>query len=57
MRRDGVGAETIAQVAGQPFGETACVDEDDRRGVVADERSKAVVILLPHLVRHHGVER
>jgi len=33
------------------------VDEDERGAVRADQRGDAIVVLLPHLVGHHGFDR
>ena len=57
MRRDRLVAEPLAEVPRDALGHAACVDEDQGRPMGADERRQAVVVFLPHLVRHHGVER
>ena len=57
VRGDGLFAEPLAQVPRQPLGHAARVDEHERRAVRLDELGEAVVVLVPHFVRHHGVER
>ena len=56
MCRYRVVAEPFAEVPRQPFRQAPCVHEHQRRPMRGDERGQAVVVLLPHLVRHHGVE-
>jgi hypothetical protein len=41
----------------QTLGHSTRVDEDEGRPVRLDERGQAIVIFLPHLVRHDGIER
>ena len=57
VRGDGVVAEPVAEVARDALGHAARVDEDQRRAVLGDQLREAVVVLLPHLVRHHRLER
>ena len=57
MRRHGVVAEPFAEVPREPLRHAPCVHEDQRRPMGGDERRQAVVVFLPDLVRHHGVER
>src|SRR4051794_19856188 len=56
MRGDGVFAEAVAEVARDAFGHAARVDENQRRFVFDDELREAVVVVLPHLVRHHRLD-
>ena len=50
-------AEALGEGAGGAFGEPARVREDEGRAVLAGEGSDAVVDLVPHLGRHHRLER
>ena len=56
MRGDGLLAQPLAQVTRRPLGHLSRVDEDQRRLVLGDELGQAVVVLLPHFMRHDGVE-
>jgi hypothetical protein len=56
MRRDRLGAETFAQMFRQTLGQPSRVDEDQRRLVGGDQFRQPVVVLLPDLVRHDGLE-
>src|SRR3954452_22481782 len=56
MRGDGVFAEAVAEVARDAFGHAARVDENQRRFVLDDELREAVVVVLPHLVRHDRLD-
>ena len=47
-------ADPLGQVVGDALGQTARVDEDQRRAVAGDERGEAVVDLGPLLVRRDG---
>ena len=47
-------ADSLGQVMGDALGQTARVDEDQRRAVAGDERGEAVVDLGPLLVRGDG---
>ena len=57
MRGDGLFAKTVGQLARDAFGHAPGVDEHQRRAVVLDEFGQARVNVLPHLVRHHRLER
>ncbi len=57
MRRDRALAEPFAQMPRQALGHPSRVHEDERRPMRRDERREPIVVLLPDLVRHHGVER
>ena len=57
VRRDRVGANPVAQVTCETLGHPTRVDEHERRPVRLDQRREPVVVLLPHLVRHHRFER
>ena len=50
-------AEPLGQMASQAFGHAPGVHEDQRRGVFLDQRCEPIVVLLPHFVRHHRIER
>ena len=56
MRGDGGVAEAIGKVASDALGHPARVDEDERGAVLFDQLRQAVVIVLPHFVRHHRFE-
>ncbi len=53
---DVFGAETVAQVPGQPFRHAPRRDEDQGGIVAEDEFLQAFVDFLPHLVRHDRAE-
>ena len=57
MRGDGLFAETVGELARDAFGHAPGVDEHQRRAVLLDELGQARVNFLPHLVRHHRLER
>ena len=57
MSGDGLFAETVGELARDAFGHAPGVDEHQRRAVVLDELGQARVNVLPHLVRHHRLER
>ena len=57
MRGDGGFAETVGELARDPFGHAPGVDEHQRRAVLRDELGQASVDFRPHLVRHHRLER
>ena len=57
MRSDRVLAEAVAEMAGQALGHAARVHEDERGAMFLDQRGEAVVVLLPHFVRHDRLER
>ena len=57
MCRHRVLAEPLGEMTGHALGHPPSVDEDQRRPVRADQRGQPVVVLLPHLVRHHRFER
>ena len=57
MGGDGLLAETLGELAGDPLRHAAGVDEHQRRAVLLDQRGEAVVDLGPDLVRHHRFER
>src|SRR2546423_13357509 len=57
MRGDRILAEPLAQMARGALRHLARVHEDQRRPVLADQLRQPVVVLLPHLVRHDGIER
>ena len=57
MRGDRILAKPLAQMPRGPLGHLPRVDENQRRPVLGDELREAIVVLLPHLVRHDGVER
>ena len=50
-------AETLAQVPRDAFGQTACIDEHQRRPMRAHEVRNRVVVLRPDLIGHHRFER
>ena len=56
MGGDGALAETLGQLAGDPFRHPAGVDENQRRAVLLDEFRQAGVDLGPDLARHHRLE-
>src|SRR4030095_10955365 len=49
--------DSIAEMARNPFRQAAGVDKNERRSMLANQRGQAIVVLLPNLVRHHGIER
>ena len=51
-----LGPEALAEVHRHALDEPPCVDEHDRRAVLAREGGDAVVDLAPLLVRAHGAE-
>ena len=57
VRRDRLVAEALAQMTRDPFGHAARVDEHERRAMLRNQLGEPVVVLLPHLVRHHRFER
>src|SRR5262245_48797306 len=57
MRGDACFADPVRELAGDAFGHTARVDEDERSAVAFDEFSQPVIDLVPNLGRHHGFER
>ena len=57
VRRDRILADAIAQVTREALGHPPRVDEHQRRAMRRDQLGQAVVVLLPHLVRHHRFER
>ena len=57
MGGDLVLAEPLAQMPRHPLGHPPRVDEHERRAVALDQRGQALVVFLPHLVRHDRVER
>ena len=57
MRRDASSPSRSLRCARQPLRQPPRVDEDERRPCAADQLREPVVVLLPHLVRHHRVER
>ncbi len=56
MGRDQVVANALAQVHGEALGETAGVDEDQRRAVLHGQFGEAVVDLAPHFIAGDGAE-
>ena len=56
MRGHGILAEPVAEVPRDALRQLPCVHEHQRGPVCRDERGQAVVVLLPDLVRHHGLE-
>ncbi len=50
-------AEAFAQLMRNPLGHPPGVHENQRGAVLMNQLGQAVVILRPHLVRHHRVER
>ncbi len=57
MRRDALGAEPLGELVRHALGQPPRVDEDERSAVRLDQPDQALVDLLPHLVRHHRLER
>src|SRR5215831_14357586 len=57
MRRDRIVSKPFAQRARRPLRHLPRVDENQRCLVLADQLREAVVVLLPHLVRHDRIER
>ena len=57
MGGDGLFAKAVGELARDAFGHAPGVDEHQRRAVVLDELGQARVNVLPHLVRHHRLER
>ena len=57
MGRDGAFAETLRELARDPFRHAAGVDEHERGAVLLDQPGEADIDLGPHLVRHHSLER
>jgi hypothetical protein len=57
MRRDGILAESLREMARRAFREPARVDEHECRAVRADQLREPVVLLDPDLVRHDRFER
>ena len=57
MRGDGRFAEPVGQVARDPLGEPARIDEDQRRAMLFDQLGEPVVDLAPDFLRHHRLER
>jgi len=57
MGGDRVLADPLAQMTRQPLRHPARIHEDQGRLVRRDERREAIVVLLPHFVRHHRVQR
>src|SRR5262249_43193254 len=53
MRGDIFIAKPFTQVARDALGQTACVYEDERRVMLADQFSKTIVNLFPNLAGHH----
>ena len=49
--------EALGQLAGDPLGQPARVDENERGGVRLDQLGEAVVDLPPDVARHHRFER
>jgi len=54
---DGVGAERVGEVPRHPLGHPPRVHEDQRGAMLADQVGEPLVVFLPDLVRHDGVER
>jgi hypothetical protein len=52
VRRYGLLAQALGEVARQTFGQAARVDEDQRRAMLFDQRFQPVVDFLPDLVGH-----
>ena len=50
-------AEPVAQMPRDAFRQPPRVHEDERRPVLGDQRGQAVVVLLPHFVRHDRGQR
>ncbi len=50
-------ADPLGQLARDPLGHPAGVDEDQRGTMRLDQLGQALIDLLPHLRRHHGFER
>ena len=57
MRSDGGVADAVAEMTSQSLGHAPRVDEDQRRAMRADQFREPVVILLPHFVGHHRLQR
>jgi hypothetical protein len=57
MRGNGVFTNAVAQMSRDAFRHAPGVDEDERRAMLPDQRGQPVVVLLPHLMRHHRIER
>ena len=57
MRRHGLIAEPVGELARDALGHAPGVDEHQRRAVLFDELGQARVGFGPHLVRHHRLER
>ncbi len=57
MRRHVLRAHPLRQMHGHPLGEPPRVHEHERGAVLGDELRHAIVQLVPHLGRHHGLER
>ena len=57
VRRHVLRAEALAQVARHALGHAPRVDEDERGPVQHHQFGHAVVDALPHLVRHHRLQR
>ena len=57
MRGDEILADAVAQMPRNAFRHPPRVHEYQRRPVGGHELRQAVVVLLPHLVGHHGAER
>src|SRR3954462_12097172 len=57
MRSDGIFTEPLRQVESNPFRQLASVNKYQCGAVLVDERSDAVVDLVPHLMRCDGPQR
>ena len=57
VRGDVLRSKPFGQMSSRALGEAACVDEDQRRAVLADQHREPVVDLLPDFVRHDRFER
>jgi len=52
-----IDADALGQLARHPLRQAARVDEDKRGSMRLDQLGQALVDLLPHLGRHHGLKR
>ena len=57
VSRHRVLAQPLAEMARDALGQPPGVDEHERRPVFANQCGQAIVVLLPHLMRHDGIER
>ena len=57
VRGDVLGAEALGELVRHALGQAPRVDRDQRGAMRLDQRDQPVVDLLPHLVRHHRLER